>query len=206
MKWLLGFFASVLLAGSVLADEVAPDLLVRNVTTEVLDILRKDKDIQNGSTKRAIELVENKVLPHFNFQRMTAQAVGKSWRQATPVQQKALTDEFKTLLVRTYSNALTAYKSQTVDFKPLKAAPSDTEVTVRTEIKQAGNKPITLNYVLEKNGGSWMVVDMVIADISQVTSYRDQFRQEMSAGGGLDGLIKSLEAKNRSAEGPVAKK
>ncbi|WP_222428837.1 phospholipid-binding protein MlaC [Denitratisoma sp. DHT3] len=205
MKWLLGLFAGMLIAGSVLADEVAPDALVRDVTTEVLDILRKDKDIQSGNTRKAIELVENKVLPYFNFQRMTAQAVGKSWRQATPAQQKALTDEFKTLLVRTYSNALTAYKTQTVDFKPLRAAPADTEVTVRTEIKQAGSKPITLNYVLEKTGGNWMVVDMVIADISQVISYRDQFRQEVATGG-LDGLIKSLEAKNKSAEASVAKK
>ncbi|TWO81169.1 MlaC/ttg2D family ABC transporter substrate-binding protein [Denitratisoma oestradiolicum] len=204
MKWLLGLCAGLLLAGSVLADEMAADLLVRNVTTEVLDILRKDKEIQSGSTKKAMELVENKVLPHFNFQRMTAQAVGKAWRQASPAQQKSLIEEFKTLLVRTYSNALTAYKSQVVDFKPLKAAPSDTEVTVRTEIKQAGGKPISLNYVLEKTGNHWMVIDMVIADISQVTNYRDQFRQEL-ANGGLDGLIHSLEAKNKSAEAPAKK-
>lgn len=204
MKWLLGLCAGLLLAGAVLAEEMAADVLVRNVTTEVLDILRKDKEIQSGSTKKAMDLVENKVLPHFNFQRMTAQAVGKAWRQASPAQQKALIEEFKTLLVRTYSNALTAYKSQVVDFKPLKAAPADTEVTVRTEIKQAGGKPISLNYVLEKTGNNWMVIDMIIADISQVTNYRDQFRQEL-ANGGLDGLIKSLEAKNKSAEVPAKK-
>lgn len=181
-----------------LADE-APDVLVKNVANEVLEIIRKDKDIQNGNTKKAVELVEAKVLPHFNFQRMTAQAVGKDWRQATPAQQKALADEFRTLLVRTYSNALTAYKNQTIDYKPLKMAPADTEVTVRTEIKQAGAKPIGINYELEKNGSAWKVYDVVIADVSMVTSYRDQFRQEI-ASSGLDGLVKSLQAKNKAPD------
>ena len=195
---LIACVASLLVPGLVMADD-APDQLVKNVSNEVLDIIRKDKDIQNGNTKKAIELVEAKVLPHFNFQRMTAQAVGKDWRQATPAQQKALSDEFRTLLVRTYSNALTAYKNQTIDFKPVKMAPADTEVTVKTEIKQAGAKPIGINYELEKNGSGWKVYDVVIADVSMVTSYRDQFRQEI-ASDGLDGLLKSLQAKNKSAK------
>jgi len=195
---LIACVASLLVPGLVMADD-APDQLVKNVSNEVLDIIRKDKDIQNGNTKKAIELVEAKVLPHFNFQRMTAQAVGKDWRQATPAQQKALSDEFRTLLVRTYSNALTAYKNQTIDFKPVKMAPADTEVTVKTEIKQAGAKPIGINYELEKNGSGWKVYDVVIADVSMVTSYRDQFRQEI-ANDGLDGLLKSLQAKNKSAK------
>jgi phospholipid transport system substrate-binding protein len=195
---LIACVASLLVPGLVIADD-APDQLVKNVSNEVLDIIRKDKDIQNGNTKKAIELVEAKVLPHFNFQRMTAQAVGKDWRQATPAQQKALSDEFRTLLVRTYSNALTAYKNQTIDFKPVKMAPADTEVTVKTEIKQAGAKPIGINYELEKNGSGWKVYDVVIADVSMVTSYRDQFRQEI-ASDGLDGLLKSLQAKNKSAK------
>jgi len=195
---LIACVASLLVPGLVMADDT-PDQLVKNVSNEVLDIIRKDKDIQNGNTKKAIELVEAKVLPHFNFQRMTAQAVGKDWRQATPAQQKALSDEFRTLLVRTYSNALTAYKNQTIDFKPVKMAPADTEVTVKTEIKQAGAKPIGINYELEKNGSGWKVYDVVIADVSMVTSYRDQFRQEI-ASDGLDGLLKSLQAKNKSAK------
>jgi len=195
---LIACIASLLVPGLVMADD-APDQLVKNVSNEVLDIIRKDKDIQNGNTKKAIELVEAKVLPHFNFQRMTAQAVGKDWRQATPAQQKALSDEFRILLVRTYSNALTAYKNQTIDFKPVKMAPADTEVTVKTEIKQAGAKPIGINYELEKNGSGWKVYDVVIADVSMVTSYRDQFRQEI-ASDGLDGLLKSLQAKNKSAK------
>lgn len=205
MNWLMGVIAGVMLASPALADDLAPDVLVRNVTTEVLEIIRKDNEIKGGNTKKAMELVEKKVLPHFNFQRMTARAVGRSWKQATPVQQKELVEEFKTLLVRTYSNALTAYKNQEVDFKPLKAAPSDTEVTVRTGIVQKGKQPLSLNYVLEKNGNSWQVVDMVIEGISQVTNYRDQFGQELT-NGGLDGLIKSLVEKNKSAEAPAARK
>ena len=201
---LLACFTALGFSGNVLAEDT-PDQLVKNVSNEVLEIIRKDKDIQNGNAKKAMELVEAKVLPHFNFQRMTAQAVGKDWRQATPAQQKVLSDEFRTLLVRTYSNALTAYKNQTIDFKPLKMAPADTEVTVRTEIKQAGAKPIGINYELEKSGNGWKVYDVVIADVSMVTSYRDQFRQEI-ANNGLDGLVKSLQAKNKSAETSVAKK
>lgn len=206
MKWLLALLASLTLTvtGAALADEVTPDALVRNVTNEVLEVLRKDKDIQGGSTRKAMELVETKVLPHFNFQRMTALAVGRDWRQASPSQQKTLADEFKTLLVRTYSNALTAYKTQSIDFKPLKAAATDTEVTVRTEIKQPGAKPITLNYVLEKTAAGWKVFDVFVADVSLVTSYRDQFRQEV-ANGGVDGLIKSLEAKNKSPDAAAKK-
>jgi len=207
MKKLFALLACIspLLISSVVQAEEAPDVMVKNVSGEVLEIIRKDKDIQSGNTKKAIELVEAKVLPHFNFQRMTAQAVGKDWRQATPSQQKVLADEFRTLLVRTYSNALTAYKNQTIDFKPLKMAAADTEVTVRTEIKQPGAKPIGINYELEKNGSGWKVYDVVIADVSMVTSYRDQFRQEI-ANNGLDGLVKSLQAKNKSADTPVAKK
>lgn len=203
-KWLVllsvisGFFSAPAFA------EDAPDALVKNVANDVLEIIRKDKDIQNGNTKKVVELVEVKVLPHFDFQRMTAQAVGKDWRQATPVQQKALVDEFRTLLVRTYSNALTAYKNQTIDYKPLKMAPTDTEVTVRTEVKQAGAKPFGINYELEKTSNGWKVYDVVIADVSMVTSYRDQFRQEI-ANTGLDGLVKSLQAKNKAPEA-VAKK
>ncbi|HEX5392509.1 MAG TPA: ABC transporter substrate-binding protein [Rhodocyclaceae bacterium] len=203
-KAILASLASLLLAITAFADDLAPDALVRNVSTEVLDILRKDKDIQSGNTRKAADLVEVKVLPHFNFQRMTAQAVGKEWRQASPAQQKALSDEFRTLLVRTYSNALTAYKNQTIDFKPFKMASSDTDVWVRTEVKQPGAKSIGINYELEKTAAGWKVYDVVIADVSMVTSYRDQFRQEIAANG-LDGLIKSLQTKNKSSEA-VAKK
>jgi phospholipid transport system substrate-binding protein len=187
------------------AKEAPPDQLVKSVTDEVLDIIRKDKDIKAGSTKRAIELVEQKVLPHFNFSRMTALALGKDWRQATPEQQKALTNEFRDLLVRTYSNALTAYKNETVDYRPFKMQPGETDVTVRTQIHQAGaRQPITLDYSLEKNGNAWKVYDVVVAGVSLVTNYRSSFTTEVR-NGGIDGLIKTLKAKNSSLEAAAKK-
>ena len=192
--------ASFFLSPGVQAREMTPDDLVKSVTDEVLDIIRKDKDIKPGSTKRAIDLVEQKVLPHFNFPRMTALAVGKDWRQATPEQQKALTKEFRDLLVRTYSNALTAYKNETVDYRPFKMKPGETDVTVRTQIHQPGaRQPIKLDYSLEKNGNGWKVYDVVVADVSLVMNYRSSFATEIR-NGGIDGLVKTLQAKNRSLE------
>jgi phospholipid transport system substrate-binding protein len=194
--------ASIFLSPGVQAQskEVPPDQLVKSVTDEVLDIIRKDKDIKSGSTQRAIDLVEQKVLPHFNFTRMTALAVGRDWRQATPEQQKALTGEFRDLLVRTYSNALTAYKNETVDYRPFRMQPGETDVTVRTQIHQPGaRQPITLDYSLEKNGSAWKVYDVVVAGVSLVTNYRSSFATEIR-NGGIDGLIKTLKAKNKSLE------
>lgn len=204
LKRFIAFFAALSLSFSVFAEDVAPDVMVKNVTNEVLDILRKDKDIQAGNTKKAQELIEAKVLPNFDFQRMTSRAVSKDWRQASPAQQKVLTEEFRILLVRLYSNALTAYKSQTVDFKPVKISPADTEVTVRTEIKQPGAKPIGIAYDLEKGANGWKVCDVVIADVSLVVSFRDQFRQEVSSNG-IDGLIAMLQTKNKSGEAGAKK-
>lgn len=197
--------ASFFLPPGLQAKELAPDALVKSVTDEVLDIIRKDKDIKAGNTRRAIDLVEQKVLPHFNFTRMTALAVGRDWRQATPEQQKVLTNEFRDLLVRTYSNALTAYKNETVDYKPFKMQPGETDVTVRTQIHQPGaRQPITLDYSLEKNGNAWKVYDVVVAGVSLVTNYRSSFATEIR-NGGIDGLIKTLKAKNRSLEDAVKK-
>ena len=197
--------ASFFLSPGALAQQMAPDALVKSVTDEVLDIIRKDKDIKAGSTKRAIELVEQKVLPHFNFTRMTALAVGKDWRQATPEQQKVLTEEFRDLLVRTYSNALIAYKNESVDYRPFKMQPGETDVTVRTQIHQAGaRQPITLDYSLEKNGNAWKVYDVVVAGVSLVTNYRSSFATEIR-NGGIDGLIKTLKAKNASLEAATRK-
>ncbi|MBK7136510.1 MAG: ABC transporter substrate-binding protein [Rhodocyclales bacterium] len=197
--------ASLLLSPGALAQQMAPDALVKSVTDEVLDIIRKDKDIKAGSTRRAIELVEQKVLPHFSFTRMTALAVGKDWRQATPEQQKVLTEEFRDLLVRTYSNALIAYKNESVDYRPFKMQPGETDVTVRTQIHQAGaRQPITLDYSLEKNGNAWKVYDVVVAGVSLVTNYRSSFATEIR-NGGIDGLIKTLKAKNASLEANVKK-
>lgn len=183
------------LAFSVAAQDLAPDALVKSVTNDVLQIVRTDKDIQSGSTQRAIQLIEQKVLPHFDFVHMTRLAVGKDWRSASPDQQKALAVEFKNLLVRTYSNALTSYKEQTVDFKPFKMQPSESDVLVRSEIKQPGGKPVQLDYNLSKEASGWKVYDVIIAGVSLVTNYREQFAQEVRAGG-VDGLIKSLRKRN----------
>lgn len=198
MKRFLSLTFLALLSCAVWAQE-APDALVKRVTEEVLDVVRKDRDIQNGSTRKVVDLVETKVLPHFNFQHMTSLAVGKEWRKASPQQQERLTQEFKTLLVRTYSNSLTAYKNEVIKYKPFKAAATDSDVVVHTEVHQPGNKPVQLDYSLEKLDTGWKVYDVVVAGISLVTNYRDQFGQEIR-NGGIDGLIQSIAAKNKSLE------
>ena len=203
MKKLIVLAFATLLASAVLAQE-APDVLIKQVTEEVLEIVRKDKDIQNGNARKAIDLVDAKVIPHFNFQHMTALAVGKDWREASPQQQQQLTAEFKTLLVRTYSNALTGYKNQKVVYKPFRMNPGDTEVLVRTEVDQPGSKPVQLDYSLEKLDTGWKVYDVSVAGISLVTNYRDQFGQEIR-NSGIDGLIKAISTKNKSLEGNLAK-
>ena len=206
MKSLFAFFSGLLIAVSAMAQEVAPDALIKSVTNEVLDIVRKDKDIQAGNTKKAIELVEAKVLPHFNFTRMTQLALARDWRQANAAQQKTLTDEFRHLLVRTYSKALTEYKNQTIDFKPFAAKAGETDVRVRTEIKQSGaGKNIELDYFLEKSAAGWKVYDIEVGGISLVTNYRDSFAAEVR-NNGIDGLIKSLQAKNKTGEATSVKK
>lgn len=206
MKYLFALFSSLLLALPVMAQETAPDALIKTVTNEVLDIVRKDKDIQSGNTKKAIELVEAKVLPHFNFSRMTQLALARDWRQANASQQKALTDEFRSLLVRTYSKALTEYKNQTIDFKPFAAKAGETDVRVRTEIKQSGaGKNIELDYFLEKAAGGWKVYDIEVGGISLVTNYRESFAAEVR-NNGIDGLLKTLQAKNKSGEAASVKK
>jgi len=194
------FFA----AGAGAADTVAPDLLVKNVTTEVLDIVRNDKDIRNGNSQKTLELVETKVLPHFNFVRMTRLALGREGRQATPEQVNRLAEEFRTLLVRTYSKALTEYRDQKIVFRPFSMKPEETDVRVKTEIRQTGGKPIAMDYYLEKTPAGWKVYDMEVGGVSLVTNYRSSFAQEIRAAG-IDGLIRSLQEKNRSGEAVPAK-
>lgn len=206
MKQLFSLLAGVfLLAGNAFSADEAPDVMVKRVTDEVLTIVRNDKDIQSGNSKKAIELVEAKVLPHFNFMRMTALAVGKDWSKATPEQKKRLAKEFETLLVRTYSNALTAYKNQTVVYKPLKMQPDDTDVLVRTEIRQPGQQAVLLDYGVEKSENGWKVYDVVVAGISLVTNYRESFAQEVR-NGGIDGLIATISAKNNQVGAAKADK
>ena len=205
MKWLFAMVAGLVLAAGVSAQEMSPDALIKSVTSDVLDIVRKDKDIQSGNTKKAIELVEAKVLPYFNFTHMTKLALARDWRNTTPAQQKILTDEFHALLVRTYSKALTEYKNQTIDYKPFKMQPGDTDVKVRTEIKQPGGKPIQLDYYLEKHEKDWKVYDIEVGGISLILNYRESFANEVRQSG-IDGLIQSLQAKNKSGEAASVKK
>jgi phospholipid transport system substrate-binding protein len=206
MKSFIAFLGGLLFAATVMAQEAPPDVLIKTVTNEVLEIVRKDKDIQSGNTKKAIDLVEAKVLPHFNFTRMTQLALARDWKQTNPAQQKTLTDEFRTLLVRTYSKALTEYKNQTIDYKPFTLKAGETDVRVRTEIKQAGaGKNVQLDYYLDKSSGAWKVYDIEVGGISLVTNYRESFASEVRANG-IDGLIKSLQTKNKSGEASAAKK
>ncbi len=179
------------------AQVVAPDALIRQVSTEVIDTVKADKAIQGGDVSKIIALVDTKVMPNVNFQRMTAAAVGRNWRSATPEQQKRLQDEFKTLLVRTYAGALTQVKDQTIGLKPFRAAAEDTEVVVRTEIKGKG-EPIQLDYRLEKTAAGWKIYDVNVLGIWLVEQYKNSFAQEISASG-LDGLIAKLAEKNKAA-------
>jgi phospholipid transport system substrate-binding protein len=181
---------------AVRANDEAPDALIKRTSNEVLDSIKGDKAIQSGDVGRIIALVDSKVMPHVNFTRMTAAAVGRNWRQATPEQQKRLQDEFKTLLVRTYSGALSQVKDQTVSVKPLRAAPADAEVQVRTEIIGRGD-PIQLDYRMEKTATGWKIYDLNVLGIWLVETYRTQFAQEISAKG-VDGLISALAQRNKS--------
>lgn len=189
--------ASLMLPLGLCAQDAQPEVLVKNVTNDVLAIVRQDKEIQSGNTERAIALVEQKVLPHFDFAHMTRLAVGRDWRQASPAQQKQLADEFKALLVRTYSNALTSYKNQTIVFKPLRLQAGDTDVMVRSEVRQPGAAAVSIDYSLEKQSTDWKVYDVVVGGVSLVTNYRESFATEVR-NGGIDGLIRSLQNKNKN--------
>jgi len=199
-------FAILLLLTSFAAvAQDAPDALVKGVTEDVLSILRADKSIQSGDSRRAAELIETKIAPHFDFQRMTALAVGRSWTQANDGQRKQLADEFRKLLVRTYANALTEYRDQTVSFKPMRPGADANEVLVQSQINKPGAQPVGLDYRLTKAGGDWKVIDVVVANVSLVTNYRSSFATEVS-NGGIDGLVKALQEKNRNPEAPVTRK
>ena len=178
------------------AVDEAPDALIKRVSSDVLDTIKADKAIQSGEMSRVLALVDSKVMPNVDFTRMTASAVGRNWRQATPEQKKRLQDEFKTLLIRTYSGALSQVKEQTLNVKPLRAAPTDTEVTVRTEVLGRGN-PVQLDYRMEKTPTGWKIYDLNVLGVWLVETYRTQFAQEISASG-VDGLIASLAQRNQS--------
>jgi phospholipid transport system substrate-binding protein len=173
----------------------APDELVRRSTNEILAAIKADKDLQGGNTQKIEKLAEEKVLPFFNFARMTQLAVGRNWREASEAQRKALIEEFRTLLVRTYSTSLAQYRNQTIDVKPLKTSAADAEVIVKTQVNQPGGQPIPIDYSLERAKDSWKVFDVLIDGVSLVTNYRSSFNTEIQKSG-IDGLIKSLVERN----------
>jgi len=182
-----------------LAADEAPDAMIKRLSDETLGAIKADKSIQAGDINKIMALVDSKIMPNVNFQRMTAAAVGPAWRQATPEQQKRLQDEFKTLLVRTYSGALAQVDDQVISVKPLRASPEDKEVVVRTEIRGRGD-PIQLDYRLEKTpgqGAGWKIYNLNVLGVWLVETYRSQFAQEINARG-VDGLIASLVERNKA--------
>ena len=182
---------------AIAAAEESPDALVKRTADEIIAIIKADKDIQNGNSAKVYELAEQKVLPHFDFERMTRLAVGRNWSQANDEQKQALVKEFRTLLVRTYSSSLSQYRNQTIDVKPTKVAPADKEATVRSAVIQQGGPPIPIDYTLEKADSGWKVYDVVIDGASLVTTYRGTFNDQVQKGG-IDGLVKTLQERNRS--------
>jgi phospholipid transport system substrate-binding protein len=187
-------------ASPALAQE-APDALVKRVAEDVLSTIRSDKDLQAGNQAKVKQLIETKLAPHFDFARMTALAAGRNWRSANPEQQQQLTDQFRTLLVRTYSGALTGYRDNTMDYKPLRMNPGDSEVIVRTEVRRPGQAPVQIDYNMTKTPEGWKAYDVVVAGVSLVTNYRDEFN-DIVRNSGIEGLIKALDAKNKGPAPP----
>ena len=199
MRKLALLFVSALLPWASEAQELAPDVLVKNVTSEVLELISRDKEIKSGNRAKLMQVIESRVLPHFNFTSMTALAMGQNWSRATPEQKKQLTQEFKTLLVRTYASALAAYSEQKFDFRPLRAKPTDTDVTVNVRVLQPGSQPVTIDYSMEKTPSGWKVYDVQVGGVSLVANYRTEFGKAVRETG-VDGLIKSLQDKNAVLE------
>jgi phospholipid transport system substrate-binding protein len=195
----MSIFLSCLIQPSFAQSAVPPDVLAKGVTDEVIAILRADRDAFAGNPAKVMELIENKVLPHFNFMRMTQLAVGKNWRQASAHQKEALTGHFRTLLVRTYATAFTAYRDQAISYRPLRMRPEDDDVVVRSQVVQQNGPAVAVDYNMEKTANGWKVYDVAIEGVSLVQNYRSTFNSEVQRGG-IDGLIGALEAKNRQLE------
>ena len=189
----------LLFALPVAAQEMAPDVLVKTVTLEVIELIQKDKEIQAGNRAKLIALIESKALPHFNFESMTQLAMGQGWRKVTPEQKPRLVAEFKTLLVRTYASALSSYSGEKFEFRPLRAKPTDTDVLVQVRVLQPGREPVPIDYSMENTAAGWKVYDVNVAGISLVANFRTEFNA-LVRDTGVEGLIKTLVSKNRSLE------
>ncbi|HVO90468.1 MAG TPA: ABC transporter substrate-binding protein [Casimicrobiaceae bacterium] len=192
---LLCVVTAMLIAARSAHAQEAPDALVKRVSEETLQIVKSDPKVQAGDQARIREVIETKLVPYFDFPRMTALAMGRNWRSASPEQQQKLTDEFRQLLVRTYSGALNQYRDQTINYKPLRAEPNASDVTVRTEVVRPGQQAVQIDYSLEKSPSGWKAYDVQVGGVSLVTNYRDEFNAQVQSGG-VDGLIKALAAKN----------
>jgi len=207
MNRLLQFIMACLLSVSLsaVAQIVPPDILAKNTTNDVLNIVKQDRDIKSGNNQKILALVEEKILPNFDFKQMTRLAVGQNWRRATPAQQESLVNEFKTMLVRTYSASLTSVSDYQIEFKPLKAAASATDVTVNTQVSKPGAPPIPIDYRMEKQDSGWKVYDVLVDNVSMVTVYRNSFNSEVRKGG-VEGLLAALSRRNQPASSSGAKK
>jgi len=200
MKKTIAMLFGLLLSAAAMgasADMPDPDVLIKNTVHEVLDIVKTDKDIRAGDQQKILALVDAKVLPHFDFERMTRLAVGRGWRSATPEQRQQLVEQFRTLLVRTYTSAFTRYQDQAVKVEPLKMQPGDNEVTVKTQIIKPGEQPIGVDYAMEKTSDGWKAFDLIVEGASLVTTYRGTFNEQIQESG-IDGLIKTLTEKNQA--------
>jgi len=178
------------------ATSHAPDALAKSVTDEVLAIVRADKEIQSGNRRKVLDLVEAKIVPHFNFTHMTQLAMGRNWRQASPEQQKVLVEQFRALLVRTYTAAFTQYRNETVEYRPARMRPGDTDVVVQSFINRPGGQPVAVDYSMEKTGEGWKVYNVKIEGVSLVENYRNTFNTEIQKSG-VEGLIRTLSERNR---------
>jgi len=188
-----------LAAPAATAQELAPDALVKAISTDVLAAIRQDKDIQAGNPKKIASLVETKILPHFDFAHTTRIAMGANWRRANAEQREQLVREFRTLLVRTYSSALANYRDQVIEFKPLRAQAGEAQVTVKSEVRQPGAQAVSIDYEMEKTSSGWKIYDVKIGGVSLAATYRDSFAEEVR-NHGIDGLIDLLSGKNRENE------
>jgi len=189
-------FSTSVIAAPAAATNETPDVLVKRVSTDVIDSVKADKDIQAGNSRKIIDLVNSKILPYVDSDKMTSQAAGRFWRQATPEQQKQLSEEFRQLLIYTYSGALSQIKNETIEFKPFRADPADTEVEVKSQVNLTRGEPITLNYRLSKTPQGWKIFDLNVMGAWLVETYKSTFASEISKGG-IDGLIKKLHDRNQ---------
>jgi phospholipid transport system substrate-binding protein len=199
MKLLLKsiYFLALVGFSSLSLAEIGPDELVKKTAEEVLEIVKSDKDIQAGNQQKIFALAEAKILPNFDFDRVSRLVLGRNWANASKEQQAQFQKEFRTLLLRTYASALSKYQNQTIQYLPFRTQPDATRATVKTQILQPGGQPIAIDYTLEKGANGWKVFDIVIEGVSLVTNYRSQFNSEIRQAGGMDGLIQKLVEKNK---------